>query len=58
MIRIMDGCSVYLSGTTGRKVRTSKGRMAANSGCAVTGGIRRVQQKANRPAVGGIRVKR
>lgn len=58
MIRIMDGCSVGPSDSTGRKVRTSKGRMVANSDGAATGGIRRVQQKVNRPAVGGIRVKR
>ncbi len=54
----MDGCSVYPSGTTGRKVRTSKGRMVANSDCAAVGGIRKVQQKANRGAFDAIRVKR
>ncbi len=58
VIRIMYGCSVDPSDTTGRKVRTSKGRMVANSDCAVNNGIRKVQQKGNRPAMGGIRVKR
>lgn len=32
--------------------------MVANSDCAVNNGIRKVQQKGNRPAMGGIRVKR
>lgn len=36
-------------GTAGRKVRTSKGRVVANGDCPDFIGVRRVQQKVNRP---------